>query len=892
MNEKHKLNDKFDPKEFEDRLYRDWETKGYFKPSDDKTKEPYCIMMPPPNVTGKLHMGHALDDTIQDILIRYKRMRGYRTLWLPGTDHAAISTEMKVVQKLKAEGKSKEDLGRDGFLEEAWAWTKEYGGIIQKQQRKLGCSCDWERNRFTLDEGMSDAVLEQFIKLYEKGLIYKGKRMVNWCTSCNTSISDAEVEYKEEPSHLWHIRYKITGSDDKYIEVATTRPETMLGDTAVAVHPDDERYKDLVGKTCILPIMNKEIPIIADDFVEMEFGTGCVKITPAHDMNDYQAGLRHNLEFIEVFDKEFKMGDLVPEYKGMDLKEARIKIVEKLEELGALVNTEDYTHNVAKCERCKNTIEPKVSEQWFVSMKDLAKRAADSVRNGETRFVPQRYEKQYFHWLDNIQDWCISRQLWWGHRIPAYYCKDCGEIHVAKAAPEKCTKCGSANLVQDPDTLDTWFSSALWPFSTLGWPNMTEDYKDFYPTQTLVTGFDIITFWISRMMTQGLEFTGEVPFKDVLVHGIVRDSQGRKMSKTLGNGIDPLDVIEKNGTDSLRFSLLSGTTMGNDIRFMPEKLDQASNFANKIWNAAKFITMNLADDEKVREFCYEVYEKNNAYNPDLLKIEDKWILNKFDKLVQDVSKNLDNYDLGIALDKIYGFMWNEFCDWYIEMVKPRIYSESEEERVAVSDILNHVFGSSLKLLHPFMPFVTSEIYSKLICFGTEDLMVSKWPKIRDEFVFDKEEAIIEKMKKLIVEIRNIRTKMNVHPTKKSKLLIISNSIEKEIKEAEEFLLKLGFANEIVIVKDEKEVPQNAVSIVVDELKVFIPFEELVDIEEERKRLEGEKAKLEAEVLRGEKMLSNPGFVNKAPEAKVNEEKAKLENYKQMLQNVEERLKSL
>ena len=841
MNEKHKLNDKFDPKEFEDRLYRDRETKGYFRPSDDKTKEPYCIMMPPPNVTGKLHMGHALDDTIQDILIRYKRMRGYRTLWLPGTDHAAISTEMKVVQKLKAEGKSKEDLGRDGFLEEAWAWTKEYGGIIQKQQRKLGCSCDWERNRFTLDEGMSDAVLEQFIKLYEKGLIYKGKRMVNWCTSGNTSISDAEVEYKEEPSHLWHIRYKITGSDDKYIEVATTRPETMLGDTAVAVHPDDERYKDLVGKTCILPIMNKEIPIIADDFVEMEFGTGCVKITQAHDMNDYQAGLRHNLEFIEVFDKEFKMGDLVPEYKGMDLKEARIKIVEKLEELGALVNTEDYTHNVAKCERCKNTIEPKVSEQWFVSMKDLAKRAADCVRNGETRFVPQRYEKQYFHWLDNIQDWCISRQLWWGHRIPAYYCKDCGEIHVAKAAPEKCTKCGSTNLVQDPDTLDTWFSSALWPFSTLGWPNMTEDYKDFYPTQTLVTGFDIITFWISRMMTQGLEFTGEVPFKDVLVHGIVRDSQGRKMSKTLGNGIDPLDVIEKNGTDSLRFSLLSGTTMGNDIRFMPEKLDQASNFANKIWNAAKFITMNLADDEKVREFCFEVYEKNNAYNPDLLKIEDKWILNKFDKLVQDVSKNLDNYDLGIALDKIYGFMWNEFCDWYIEMVKPRIYSESEEERVAVSDILNHVFGSSLKLLHPFMPFVTSEIYSKLICFGTEDLMVSKWPKIRDEFVFDKEESIIEKMKKIIVEIRNIRTKMNVHPTKKSKLLIISNSIEKEIKEAEEFLLKLGFANEIVIVKDEKEVPQNAVSIVVDEMKVFIPFEELVDIEEERKRLEGEKA---------------------------------------------------
>lgn len=893
MNENHKLNEKFNPKEFEDRLYKEWEEKGNFKPSNDKTKEPYCIMMPPPNVTGKLHMGHALDDTLQDILIRYKRMRGYRTLWLPGSDHAAISTEMKVVQKLKKEGKTKQDLGREKFLEETWTWTKEYGGIIQKQQRKLGCSCDWERNRFTLDEGMSDAVLEQFVRLYNKGLIYKGKRMVNWCTSCNTSISDAEVEYKEEASHLWHIRYKISGTEDKYIEVATTRPETMLGDTAVAVHPKDERYKDLVGKTCILPIMNKEIPIIADEFVEMEFGTGCVKITPAHDMNDYQAGLRHNLPIIEVFDENFKMGDLVPEYKGMELKEAREKIVQRLEEIGALVRTEDYTHNVAKCERCKNTIEPKISEQWFVNMKDLAKRAADSVRNGETRFVPQRYEKQYFHWLDNIQDWCISRQLWWGHRIPAYYCEDCGEIIVSKEAPEKCSKCGSKNLKQDPDTLDTWFSSALWPFSTLGWPNEeSEDYKDFYPTQTLVTGFDIITFWISRMMTQGLEFTNQVPFKDVLVHGIVRDNQGRKMSKTLGNGIDPLDVIEEYGTDSLRFSLLSGTTMGNDIRFMPEKLEQASNFANKIWNAARFITMNLADDDKVREFCYEVFEKEHKYNPDLLRIEDKWILNKFDKLVADVSKNIDNYDLGIALDKIYSFIWNEFCDWYIEMVKPRIYSEDEATKIAVSDILNHVFGSSLKLLHPFMPFVTAEIYSKLICFGTSDLMMSKWPDIRDEFIFDKEELIVEKLKKLIVEIRNVRTKMNVHPSKKSKLLIISNSIEKEIKEAEEFLSKLGFANEIVIIKDESEVPQNAVSIVVDDMKVYIPFEELVDIEEEIKRLKGEKTKLEAEVLRGEKMLSNPGFVNKAPEAKVNEEKAKLENYKEMLKNVEERLVSL
>ena len=894
MSTDHKLNDKFNPKDFEDKLYKEWEEKGNFKPSDDKTKEPYCIMMPPPNVTGKLHMGHALDDTLQDILIRYKRMRGYRTLWLPGSDHAAISTEMKVVQKLKKEGKSKKDLGREKFLEEAWAWTHEYGGIIQKQQRKLGCSCDWERNRFTLDEGMSDAVLEQFIKLYNEGLIYKGKRMVNWCTSCNTSISDAEVEYKEEPSHLWHIRYQIKGEKDKYIEVATTRPETMLGDTAVAVHPDDKRYTDLVGKTCILPIMNKEIPIIADEFVEMEFGTGCVKITPAHDMNDYQAGLRHNLDIIEVFDENWKMGDLVPEYKGMDLLEARKLIVEKLDEIGALVSTEEYTHNVAKCERCKNTIEPKISEQWFVNMKDMAKRAADAVRNGETRFVPQRYEKQYFHWLDNIQDWCISRQLWWGHRIPAYYCDECGHITVSKENPGKCEKCGSTKIHQDPDTLDTWFSSALWPFSTLGWPNTeSEDYKEFYPTQTLVTGFDIITFWISRMMTQGIKLTGEVPFKDVLVHGIVRDNQGRKMSKTLGNGIDPLDVIDEYGTDALRFSLLSGTTMGNDIRFMPEKLEQASNFANKIWNAAKFITMNLADDDKVRAFCYEVYEKNDKYDPKLLRIEDKWILNKFDKLVEDVSKNIDNYDLGIALDKIYGFMWNEFCDWYIEMVKPRIYSEKEEDKVQVSDILNHVFGSTLKLLHPFMPFVTAEIYSKLICFGTDDIMISKWPKIRDEFMFDKEEEEIEKLKRLITEIRNIRTKMNVHPTKKSKLILVtSKENEANIKEAEEFLLKLGFASELIFEKDESNIPQNAVSIVIDDIKAYIPFEELVDIKEEIERLEGEKAKLESEVERGEKMLSNPGFVNKAPEAKVNEEKAKLENYKNMLANVIERLESL
>ena len=885
------MNDKYNPRDFEEKLYQEWEEKGYFKPSMDKSKESYCIMMPPPNVTGKLHMGHALDGTIQDILIRFKRMQGYNTLWLPGTDHAAISTEMKVVEKLRNEGKTKQELGREKFLEEAWEWTRIYGGTIEMQQKKLGCSCDWDRKRFTMDEGLSDAVLEQFVDLYNKGLIYKGKRMINYCPSCKTSISDAEVEYKEEASHLWHIRYQITGEKDRYIIVATTRPETMLGDTAVAVHPDDERYKDLVGKTCILPIMNKEIPIIADDFVDKEFGTGCVKITPAHDMNDYQAGLKHNLEIVEVFDEDYKMGDLVPEYKGMDLLEARKAIVKKLKEIGALVKTEDYTHNVAKCERCKTTIEPKISEQWFVSMKELAKRAADSVRNNEARFIPKKYEKQYFNWLDNIQDWCISRQLWWGHQIPAYYCEECGHINVAKTAPEKCEKCGSTKLHQDEDTLDTWFSSALWPFSTLGWPNTeTEDYKTFYPTNVLVTGFDIITFWVSRMMSQGLEFTGQAPFKDILIHGMVRDSQGRKMSKTLGNGIDPIEIIDQYGADSLRFAVISGTTMGNDIRYMPEKLEQASNFANKIWNAAKFIIHTLADEEKVREFCYEVYEKNKAYNPNLLKIEDKWILNKFDKLVVDVTRNMENYDLGVALDKVYNFIWNEFCDWYIEMVKPRMYSDDENAKIAVSDILNHVFSSCLKLLHPFMPFVTAEIYKNLICFGTEDIIVAKWPTIRENFVFDKEEAMMEKIKEIIVEIRNVRNTKNIHPSKKSKLILVSSEYEKELKEAEDILLKLGFANEVIIQNTYKDIPKDAIKIITDGIEVFIPLEGLIDLEEERKRLEEEKKRLEGEVARCEKMLSNPGFMNKAPQSKIDEEKAKLEKYRDMLSKVMESLK--
>ena len=903
--ENKKLNDKFDPKDFEDRIYEDWEKKGYFKPSMDKEKESYCIMMPPPNVTGKLHMGHALDDTIQDILIRFKRMQGYNTLWLPGSDHAAISTEMKVVEKLRKEGKTKQELGREKFLEEAWDWTKHYGGTIQAQQKKLGCSCDWDRRRFTLDEGLSDAVLEQFVDLYNKGLIYKGTRMINYCPSCKTSISDAEVEYKEEETHLWYIRYKITGTEDRYITVATTRPETMLGDTAVAVSPTDERYKDLVGKTCILPIMNKEIPIIEDEFVEKEFGTGCVKITPAHDMNDYQSGLRHNLEIINVFDDDNKMGDLVPKYKGMELLEARKAIVEDLKEIGALVKEEKYVHNVGKCERCKSTIEPKISEQWFVKMKDLAKAAADSVRNNEVRFVPKKYEKQYFNWLDNIQDWCISRQLWWGHRIPAYYCDNCGHINVAKTVPEKCEECGSTNLRQDEDTLDTWFSSALWPFSTLGWPNTeTEDYKIFYPTNVLVTGFDIITFWVSRMMSQGIELTGKAPFKDVLIHGMVRDSQGRKMSKTLGNGIDPIEVIDEYGADALRFAVISGTTMGNDIRYMPEKLEQASNFANKIWNAAKFIIMNTPDGDKVRMFSEDVFTRVSMnsltrYNEKLLKIEDKWLLNKLDKLVADVTRNLENYDLGVALDKIYSFIWNEFCDWYIEMVKPRIYSDSEEEKASVSAILNYVFGASLKLLHPFMPFVSSEIYSNLVQFGTEDLIVAEWPKAREEFAFDKQEEAVEKIKEMIVGIRNVRSTNNIHPSKKSELIIITPEYKEALEEAEEILLKLGFADKIEVFENKEEIGasqraelENAISVILSDIEVYIPLEGLIDLEEEKARLTAEVEKLEGEVARGEKMLSNPGFMSKAPEAKVNEEKEKLAKYREMLALAKERLAKL
>ena len=891
MSSNHKLMDKYNPKEFEEKLYNEWEEKGYFKPSMDKTKESFCIVMPPPNVTGKLHMGHALDGTIQDILIRFKRMCGYNTLWVPGTDHSAIATEVKVVEKMKKEeGLTKADVTREQFLERAWAWTKEFGGTIQKQQRRLGCSCDWTRSRFTMDDGLSEAVLEQFVNLYKKGLIYKGTKMINWCPSCHTSLSDAEVEFEEEASHLWHIKYQIKGTD-RYVIVATTRPETMLGDTAVAVHPDDERYKDIIGKTCILPIMNKEIPIIADEFVEKEFGTGCVKITPAHDMNDYQAGLRHNLEIVEVFDDSSIMGDLVPEYKGLTTLEARKLSVKKLEEIGALVKTEDYTHNVGKCYRCHNTVEPRISEQWFVKMKELAEPAIKAVKEDDVKFVPKRYEKTYFNWMENIQDWCISRQLWWGHRIPAYYCEECGHINVAKTAPDKCEKCGSTKLHQDEDSLDTWFSSALWPFSTLGWPNKnSEDLKTFYPTNVLVTGYDIIFFWVARMIFSGLEVMKEKPFSDVLIHGIVRDSQGRKMSKSLGNGIDPLDVIEKYSTDALRFSLILGISPGNDIKYMPEKLEQASNFANKLWNAAKFVTMNLVPDENILDFENKITDKNGKYNNEFLKIEDKWILNKLDELIKTVTQNINDYDLGIALDNIYNFIWNEFCDWYIEIAKSRLYSDNIEEKTQVCFVLNEVLKDSLKLLHPFMPFVTSEIYSKLVKLDEKALMFSEWPKLINRVNYDKNNDFIENVKDVIIQIRNVRANRNVHPTKKTKLIFVTNKYKNEIEESKSFIEKLGFANDVIIQSNKNNISQNAISIISNEMEVYIPFEELVDVEEERKRLEEEKKKVLSEIDRASKMLANPGFVNKAPETKINEEKAKLAKYQEMLKSIEERLK--
>ena len=871
----HKLEGTYSPKEFEEKIYEKWESKDYFKPSMKEDSKSYCIVMPPPNVTGKLHMGHALDAAIQDFLIRFKRMQGYNTLWVPGTDHSALSTEAKVVASMKEEGLKKSDIGREKFLERAWDWTRLYGGTIVSQQRKLGCSCDWSRSRFTLDEGLTKAVHTAFKTLYDKGYIYKGKRMVNYCTGCHTSISDAEIEYKEEATHLWHIRYKIKDEED-YLIVATTRPETMLGDTAVAVNPKDERFSKYIGKTCILPIMNKEIPIIGDRFVEMEFGTGAVKVTPAHDMNDYQAGLDHNLEIIEVFDENLIMNNLCEEFSGLNIYDAREKIVKKLETLGDLVKIENYTHNVAKCDRCHSTIEPRISDQWFVKMKELAEPAIKAVEKDEIKFVPKRYEKTYFNWMNNLKDWCISRQIWWGHQMPVYYCQNCGEINVELGKPEECKKCGCKDLVQDEDTLDTWFSSALWPFSTLGWPDKDAiDLKTFYPTDTLVTGYDIIQAWVSRMIYSGLEYMKEKPFEYVLIHGIVRDSQGRKMSKSLGNGIDPLEIIEKYGTDSLRFSLILGITAGNDIRYSQDKLDNASNFANKLWNASKFVIMNLED-----------FNENEDYGK--LSYEDKWILSKLNRLVQEVTNNIDNFDLGVAVQKIYDFIWNEFCDWYIEIVKTRLYDKNCKTRKAAQYTLNKVLQDSLKLLHPVMPFVTEKIYMELYN-NDESIMISEWPRYNAEFNFEEDEENIEKLKSIIVGIRNIRNKMNVHPSRKSKLIFVTTKYKDLILESKAFLQKLSFASEIIIQETRENIDQNAISIFENDLELFIPFEDLVDIDAEKERLASEKEKLLKEVERGEKMLSNPGFINKAPENKVQEEKEKLEKYKELLKNVEERL---
>ena len=878
MNKIHTLESKFNPKDFEDKIYKNWEESGYFKPSEDKSKKPYTIVIPPPNITGKLHMGHALDETIQDLLIRYKRMQGYNTLWLPGTDHAAIATEAKVVAKLKEEGISKEDLGREEFLNRAWEWKKEYGGIIINQIKKLGCSCDWDRERFTMDEGLSNAVKHVFVELYNKGLIYKGKKMINWCPYCKTSISDAEVEYEEEPTHLWHIKYKVKGEENRYVIVATTRPETMLGDTGVAVHPADERYKDLVGKTVILPIMNKEIPVVADEFVEKEFGTGAVKLTPAHDPNDYESGERHGLEVVEVFDETGKMNDLVPEYEGMDLYEAREKIVEKLKEIGALVKIEDYTHNVGKCYRCHHRIEPKISEQWFVKMDTLAKPAIDAVRNGEVKFIPERFDKTYFNWMENIRDWCISRQLWWGHRIPAYYCKECGNMQVSESEITKCNKCGSKNIEQDDETLDTWFSSALWPFSTLGWPEQTEDFKYFYPTDTLVTGYDIIFFWVARMIFSAIEHTGKAPFKNVFIHGIVRDSQGRKMSKSLGNGIDPIEVIDKYGTDALRFSLILGISPGNDIRYMPEKLEAASNFANKLWNASKFVLGNL---ENYKEIEFKDIKDDLTY-------ADKWILSKLNVLVAEIPNNIDGFELGVFAQKIYDFIWNEFCDWYIEMVKPRLYNENDKTKLAAMYTLNKVLADSLKLLHPIMPFITEEIYTKLYN-NDESIMISKWPEYDNNLNYEKEIQAVEELKNIIIGIRNIRVQRNVHPSKKSKLIFVTSDLKETVKDSEPWLLKLGFGSEIQVKDNKEEIPQNAMAVLANGVELYMPFEELVDIVEEKERLQKEKERLQSEIQRATKMLSNPGFVNKAPAEKIQEEKDKKAKYEDMLVLVESRL---
>ncbi len=872
------LSKTYDPKDIEDRLYKNWEEKGYFHAEVDRSKKPFTIVMPPPNITGQLHMGHALDNTLQDILTRFKRMQGYSALWLPGTDHASIATEAKVVEKLAKEGITKEDIGREKFLDEVWDWKKEYGGRIVKQLRKMGSSADWQRERFTMDEGCNEAVKEVFVNLYNKKLIYRGERIINWCPHCLTSISDAEVEYEDQAGHFWHLRYPLSDGSG-YIEMATTRPETMLGDTAVAVNPNDDRYKDMVGKTVILPIVHREIPIIADDYVDMEFGTGVVKITPAHDPNDFEVGLRHNLPVINVLTEDAKIVDDYPEFAGLDRYEARKAIVDALDKEGALVEIEDYSHNVGTCYRCHTTVEPRVSKQWFVKMEELAKPAIEAVKSGKTKFVPEHFDKTYYHWLENIRDWCISRQLWWGHRIPAFYCDDCGELVVTKENSCKCPKCGK-EMRQDPDTLDTWFSSALWPFSTLGWPNKTEELDYFYPTNVLVTGYDIIFFWVIRMMFSGLEHTGEVPFNTVLIHGLVRDSQGRKMSKSLGNGIDPLEVIDKYGADALRLTLVTGNAPGNDMRFYWERVEASRNFANKIWNASRFILMNL---DKADSSAVELSDLAPA---------DKWILSKLNTLAKDVTENMENYDLGVAVQKIYDFIWEEFCDWYIEMVKPRLWNDEDTTKAAALWTLKTVLTESLKLLHPYMPFITEEIFLNLT--DEETIMLSKWPEYKAEWNFPEAETAIDHCKDLVKGVRNVRTQMDVPPSRKAKLFVVSDdaSIRADLDANKDVYVNLASASQIFIQEDKTGISEDAVSVVIPGAVAYLPLEELVDFEKEKERLNKEKDKLTKELARSRGMLSNEKFLANAKPEKVEEEKAKLAKYEQMMAQVEERLASM
>ena len=872
------LSKTYDPKDIEDRLYKNWEEKGYFHAEVDRSKKPFTIVMPPPNITGQLHMGHALDNTLQDILTRFKRMQGYSALWLPGTDHASIATEAKVVEKLAKEGITKEDIGREKFLDEVWDWKKEYGGRIVKQLRKMGSSADWQRERFTMDEGCNEAVKEVFVNLYNKKLIYRGERIINWCPHCLTSISDAEVEYEDQAGHFWHLRYPLSDGSG-YIEMATTRPETMLGDTAVAVNPNDDRYKDMVGKTVILPIVHREIPIIADDYVDMEFGTGVVKITPAHDPNDFEVGLRHNLPVINVLTEDAKIVNDYPEFAGLDRYEARKAIVDALDKEGALVEIEDYSHNVGTCYRCHTTVEPRVSKQWFVKMEELAKPAIEAVKSGKTKFVPEHFDKTYYHWLENIRDWCISRQLWWGHRIPAFYCDDCGELVVTKENSCKCPKCGK-EMRQDPDTLDTWFSSALWPFSTLGWPNKTEELDYFYPTNVLVTGYDIIFFWVIRMMFSGLEHTGEVPFNTVLIHGLVRDSQGRKMSKSLGNGIDPLEVIDKYGADALRLTLVTGNAPGNDMRFYWERVEASRNFANKIWNASRFILMNL---DKADSSAVELSDLAPA---------DKWILSKLNTLAKDVTENMENYDLGVAVQKIYDFIWEEFCDWYIEMVKPRLWNDEDTTKAAALWTLKTVLTESLKLLHPYMPFITEEIFLNLT--DEETIMLSKWPEYKAEWNFPEAETAIDHCKDLVKGVRNVRTQMDVPPSRKAKLFVVSDdaSIRADLDANKDVYVNLASASQIFIQADKTGISEDAVSVVIPGAVAYLPLEELVDFEKEKERLNKEKDKLTKELARSRGMLSNEKFLANAKPEKVEEEKAKLAKYEQMMAQVEERLASM